>query len=64
MKKTTSTDFSTLYRAAYAERDPQRKQMLLSQVQQVIANSEQGESLPPIKLGAQPLSFPKIAAVA
>lgn len=64
MKKTASTDFSTLYRAAYAERDPQRKQMLLSQVQEVIASSDPSEPLPTIKLGVQSLSLPKIAAVA
>jgi len=36
-------DFGTLYRAALAERDPQRKQVLLSQVQQAISNTEPGE---------------------
>jgi hypothetical protein len=64
MKKTASTDFGSLYRAAYAERDPQRKQILLSQVQQAIANSEPAESRSMVKLGPQSLITPKVAAVA
>ena len=56
-------DFGTLYRAAYAERDPDRKQILLGQVQKAISQSEQDEHATMVKLGAQSAE-PSKAAVA
>ncbi len=41
--KPTHADFGSLYRAAFAERDPDRKLILLSQVQKVIKPWEQEE---------------------
>lgn len=38
-----ATNFGELYRAAFAERDPQRKCILLGEVQRVINNWEQSE---------------------
>jgi hypothetical protein len=46
-------DFGNLYRAAYAERDPERKQILLERVQKAISQSEQDESTSMVKLGPQ-----------
>jgi hypothetical protein len=41
-------DFSELYRAAFAEQDPERKGVLLREVQKVIDNREQSyQVLPP-----------------
>jgi hypothetical protein len=57
-------DFSALYRAAFAERDPQRKQILLSQVQKLISNTLQEEGVPLSRIGVQSVSLPKISAVA
>jgi hypothetical protein len=57
-------DFGTLFRAAFAERDPERKQVLLSQVQRAIASCEPGENAPMIKLGLQSVSQSKIVAAA
>jgi hypothetical protein len=39
-------DFGALYRAAFAERDPQRKQALLSQVQRLISRAEVDSGMP------------------
>jgi hypothetical protein len=64
---TKKHDFGTLYRSAFAERDPERKQMLLTQVQTLINKSGQDELHTNVKLGPQavPLSNKlKIAAVA
>jgi len=58
------SDFGALYRSAFAERDPERKQMLLSQVQKAISDSEQQKSGSTIKFGSQSVSDPKIAAAA
>jgi hypothetical protein len=57
-------DFGTLYRTAFAERDPERKQILLSQVQRAIGNRDQEEGAPMVKLGPQSIPPSKIAAVA
>lgn len=46
-------DFGTLYRAAYAERDPDRKQVLLGRVQKAISESEQDETRALVKLSPQ-----------
>jgi hypothetical protein len=55
-------DFATLYRAAYAEHDPERKQILLGQVQKAISDSEQGENTTIVKLGPQSVSKAAVAA--
>jgi hypothetical protein len=57
-------DFGRLYRAAFAERDPQRKQLLLSEVQKVISNNSQEEPVSMSKLGPQSLSVSRNSAVA
>jgi len=56
MIQNSANDFGALYRSAFAERDPERKQMLLSQVQKAINNSKQKEPVPMAKLSAQSLS--------
>jgi hypothetical protein len=62
MTQNDVSDFGELYRSAFAERDPQRKQILLSQVQQAISDTEQDETV--VKLSPQSLSSSKMAAVA
>lgn len=63
MNQNNIIDFGILYRTAYAERDPERKQILLSQVQNAIRNCEQDE-MATTKLGPQMAQFSKITAVA
>ena len=46
-------DFRELYRAAFAERDPQKKLLLLSQVQQVVKPWEQDDMRMTGQSGAQ-----------
>ncbi len=41
MRQTDAYDFTKLYRAAFAERNPDRKLVLLGQVQQAIENWHQ-----------------------
>ena len=55
-------DFGKLYRAALAERDPQRKQILLSQVQRVISSTEPEEQAPGTKFAPESAVLPKVAA--
>ena len=43
MTQNNVIDFGKLYRAAFAERDPERKQVLLSQVQKAIRKCDQEE---------------------
>ena len=57
-------DFGTLYRAAFAERDPKRKQVLLSQVQKAISGSGQEEITAMVKLGPQSAPLSKVSAAA
>jgi hypothetical protein len=59
-------DFGALYRSAFAERDPEKKQMLLSQVQRAISDSEEKQTVGLVKLGAQSSIHPesKIAVAA
>jgi hypothetical protein len=64
MIQNIANDFGTLYRSAFAERDPEKKQILLSQVQQAISDSEQERTASTIKLAAQSASESKITAVA
>jgi hypothetical protein len=64
MTHDTPLDFGRLYRAAFAERDPQRKQLLLSEVQKVISNNSQRETVSIAKLGPQSVSGPRNSAVA
>jgi hypothetical protein len=64
MTQNNVSDFGELYRSAFAERDPQRKQILLSQVQQAISNTEQDETVSMVKLSPRSLSASKMAAVA
>jgi len=63
MAQDNMIDFGTLYRAAYAERNPERKQILLSEVQKVIRSSEQ-EEVAAIKLASQRAQLPKVSAAA
>lgn len=62
MKRDTPIDFGKLYRAAFAERDPQRKQLLLSQVQTAISNAPQEQTLP--KFGPQSVPASNASALA
>jgi len=62
MAQDNMIDFGTLYRAAYAERNPERKQILLSEVQKVIRSSEPEEVPAMIKLAPQ--STPKVSVAA
>jgi hypothetical protein len=64
MNQNNVVDFGALYRSAFAERDPQRKQILLSQVQKAIRNTEQDETVSIVKLSPQSLSSSKIGAIA
>jgi len=64
MIQNSTNDFGALYRSAFAERDPERKQMLLSQVQRAIGNCKEEEPAPGVKLSAQSASPSIIAAVA
>lgn len=64
MNQKNMIDFGALYRSAFAERDPERKQLLLSQVQQAISTTQQDEPGSVAKLGPQSLSAPKMAAAA
>lgn len=59
MKNDRLTDFATLYRAAFAERDPQRKQVLLSQVQRLISSTDSRMTLP-----SQTVSVVKLSSAA
>jgi hypothetical protein len=64
MTQNNVSDFGTLYRSAFAERDPEKKQMLLNQVQKVISNSEQNEKASKVKLAPQSVPVSKISAAA
>jgi hypothetical protein len=64
MNQNKVVDFGALYRSAFAERDPERKQMLLNQVQRLISDFEQGETQLSVKLGPQSVPLPRISAVA
>lgn len=64
MAQDNTNDFGTLYRAAFAERDPEKKQILLSQVQKAISSSEQEEITAIAKLGPQSAQLPKVSAAA
>jgi hypothetical protein len=64
MTQNNVSDFGTLYRSAFAERDPEMKQMLLNQVQKVISNCEKDEMSPMVKLAPQSVPVSKIAGVA
>jgi len=57
-------DFGTLYRAAFAERDPQRKQVLLSQVQRAISNTEPDEGASGHKFAPESVPLSKVSAAA
>jgi hypothetical protein len=57
-------DFGKLYRAALAERDPQRKQILLSQVQRAISKTEPEEQASRPKFAPESAALPKLNAVA
>jgi hypothetical protein len=51
-----TTNFGELYRAAFAEKDPDRKCVLLGEVQRVIKSWEQSEgtsAVPHLKMEAQ-----------
>jgi len=62
MNHNNSVDFGALYRAAYAERDAEKKQMLLKQVQSVIESYHEDEVS--TKLPVQALSVSLIRAIA
>jgi len=64
MKHDTPLDFGRLYRAAFAERDPQRKQLLLSEVQKAISNTPQEEIVTLPKFGPQSVTVSKVSAFA
>jgi hypothetical protein len=64
MKHDLSGDFGALYRAAFAERDPQRKQVLLSQVQRLISSAGPDEALSMMALAPQSVSFVKLSSAA
>ncbi len=64
MTRDTFADFGRLYRAALAERDPQKKQLLLSEVQRVISHSQKDEPVSVAKFGPQSVSSSKITATA
>jgi len=64
MAQHNSIDFGKLYRSAVAERDPERKQVLLSQVQKAIRKCEQEEITALVKLGSQSAQLSKVQAVA
>jgi len=57
-----NVDFAALYRAAYAERDAEKKQMLLRQVQSVIASYHEDQPSP--KLPVQSLTVSPTRAIA
>lgn len=63
MTQNNVSDFGELYRSAFAERDPEKQQMLLNQVQKVISNCEQEEPVSMVKLSPRSSSS-KMAAVA
>jgi len=60
--KHNNVDFGTLYRAAFAERDAEKKQLLLKQVQSVIASSHEEDT--PVRLPVQGLTIGPIRAIA
>jgi hypothetical protein len=64
MNQNNVTDFGTLYRSAFAERDPEKKQALLNQVQRLISKCEQDEKPLNVRLALQPMPRSKIAAAA
>jgi hypothetical protein len=64
MTHDTPVDFGRLYRAAFAERDPQRKQVLLSEVQKVISSTQHEETVAMAKFGPQSVTIPKVSATA
>ncbi|MBV8052752.1 MAG: hypothetical protein JOZ80_16310 [Acidobacteriaceae bacterium] len=64
MTHDTPVDFGKLYRAAFAERDPQRKQLLLSQVQKAISNTVQDENITLPKFGPQSIAVRQVSALA
>jgi len=64
MAQYDTNDFGSLYRAAFAERDPEKKQILLSQVQKAISSSEQEEITAMVKLGPRAAVLPKVSAAA
>jgi hypothetical protein len=64
MTQDNMIDFGTLYRTAFAERDPERKQILLSQVQKAITTSERDETTAVVKLGPQSAQVSKVRVVA
>jgi hypothetical protein len=64
MTHDTAVDFGKLYRAAFAERDPQRKQLLLSQVQKAISNISQEETVTLPKFAPRSVTAPDVSATA
>ena len=64
MTHDTPVDFGKLYRAAFAERDPQRKQLLLSEVQKAISNTPQEQTVILPRFGPQSITAPKVSALA
>jgi len=64
MTHDTPLDFGRLYRAAFAERDPQRKQMLLSEVQKAITSTAQEETFIVPKFGPQSVTVSNVSVLA
>jgi len=62
MNHNNSVDFGTLYRAAFAERDAEKKQLLLKQVQSVIASYHEEEAS--AKIPVQGLTISPVRAIA
>ena len=62
MNHKNGVDFGSLYRAAFAERDGEKKQQLLKQVQSVIASYHEDETS--AKLPAQGFTISPIRAIA
>lgn len=61
MSKITA-DFGNLYRAAFAERDPAKKLVLLSAVQKAIVEWEQSGEAEPNALRLRPQSVASLTA--
>jgi hypothetical protein len=64
MTHDTPVDFGNLYRAAFAERDPQRKQLLLSEVQKAISSTAQDETVILPKFGPQSVTVSNVSLLA
>lgn len=64
MSQNEAYDFTKLYRAAFAERNPDRKLVLLGQVQRAIQNWEQATEVPAKRVPSDQQLAPRIALTA